>query len=405
MKPAIRIIRQTCTLLAVALAVTGLKAAPVARFWLEDTITRKTYGPVLNQAGYQFQIETERFVVLNAQKGQVLFSTWPATQYLGPFDLQPERIIDLGTKAYAIVQLDTVDAPKIPHDVLPAPKLPPTPPTQEQALVQIPVEPPAPALPEAYPALTLWFEPFHRTKYDWTLGEHEGKRASDLEYARIGLSLNWGGFGASAGLSFEGEHAKSVMPATNTVITGLKLEDGSGFYAAVGYMHRIPLDRSWNAFLGGLFEYRDESYDLTATVYDGVETIIVEIPQEGDLPSLENGDDEESPSVIEEEIILYRDLAKSVDLREMALSLRGGISYESDAWGTSMELLLCVWDDTKMDGIVDVMGEELKLKGSRSHPVSVSAAAWCYIFEGIWTEARVTLGAETAVRAGVGYEW
>ncbi len=222
---------------------------------------------------------------------------------------------------------------------------------------------------------------------------------------------------ASLGLSFDGEHSDSVMPATNALISRLKLNEGSGLYAAAGYLHRIPLDRHWSAFAGGQFEFRSESYDLTATVFDGTETILVEAatgdPGEsaavpGADPDGEDAGAQPSPAapeMIEEEVRLERNVAKSVDLQDLALSLRGGITYEADAWGVRLEILLCVWDDTAVDGSVEVLAEDLKLDGSRSHPLTVSAAAWCYVLEGVWTEAKCTFGAETALRLGVGYEW
>lgn len=407
-------LKQTLSNAAAMLAVTfGMvapsAAAPVARFWLENTITRQTYGPILNQPGYRFQIETDGFVVLAAQEGQVLFSTYPETQYLGPFDLQPERIVDLGAKAYAIVRLDSVEVPTIPPDVLPPARIPPPPKQSGAAATKpetIPVEPWAPAAPGAYPSVSLWIEPYRSTKYDWHLGQHEGKRASDLDQARAGGTFTWGGLEGSLGFTLEGEHADSVMPATSNVVTSLKLKSGSGFYAAAGYQYNIPLDKNWYAYVGGLFEYRNESYDLTARVYDGLKDEVVETigPEPAGDGSEDNGESD-NPAETVVRIPQYRNVSKSVDLRDMALSVKSGVVFEDDAWGARIELLICAWDDTTVDGGVEILGEPLDLKGSRSHPISVSAAAWCYVLEGVWTEAKASFGGETALRFSVGYDW
>ncbi len=378
-------------------------AERVARFWLENTITRKTYGPILNQPGYRFQIDTEGYIVVSTNPGQVLFSAYPQTQFIGPFDLQQDRIIDLGAKAYTIIQLDQVEALVVPSEVLPHLERVPVPVVAVPSAKPetIPAEPWFWDNPSSYVVTAAWLEPFHNTKYDWTLGDREGKRASELELSRLGVTLIWGGWEGSLGLSVNGEHADSVLPETDDV-KNLRLEEGSGLYASLGYVHRLQLDNRWHVMLGGVFEYRDEKYDLKATVFSGTETVLVEeAPVEGTDPV----EDPAGPSFTEEQVDLYDSVSRSASLSDMALSLRGGIVYEADAWGARMELLLSVWDDTKTDGSVQVLENEFSLTGSRSHPISVSVAAWCYVFEGVWTEAKVSFGGETALRLGIGYEW
>lgn len=378
-------------------------AANVARFWLENTISHESYGPILNQAGYRFQIGTEGYVVLQAKPGQVLFSTYPQPQSLGPFDLQPDRIIDLGEKAYAIVRLDSVPAPTIPSDVLPnAPNTTPTfavPGTSPRPTGPIPAEPWTWSPSQSRLVTSAWYEPFHSTKYDWSLGSVEGSSASDLELSRLGATVEWGGFEGSLGYSITAKHADSIVPPTEQVLDDLRLEEGDGLFASAGYAHRIPLERRWHAVLGGLFEYRSESYGLNAIVFDGTDSTWVEVPADPNGTSTD--------PVWEEQIIQNtKQVTESVTLEDYVLLLHGGIAYEADAWGTRIDLLITAWDDTTTDASIQILEEpEYVLTGSRSHPVTVSVAAWCYVLEGVKAEAKASFGGDTALRLGVGYEW
>ncbi len=372
-------------------------AARVARFWLEQTISGERFGPVVNTAGYRFQIGTEGYMVLEAPAGKVLFTTYPETQYLGPFDLESGRILNLGARAYAIVDLDSVPRPQLPPGGLPGvppspspPTPPPTPRTSDGQAVQ--VEPWT--WSAAPPVLTtrLWFEPRRTTRYDWTLGGFTGERASKLEFTRLGGGVAWGSWVAEAGYGFNGRHAKSVIPAGATV-SSLRLDNGEGVLLGVGYLRRIALERHWFVEVGGLLEHRNERFDLVATTLQSAPP--------GERPPT---DDPEEP-VEEGPRYVYRDTRSSATLRELTGLAKAGIAYDGDAWGLQLDVLIKLFDDTTVSGSVQVFDERHSLGGSRSHPVSVGLTGWCYLLETLRAEASLLVGADTTLRTAIAFEW
>ncbi len=374
-------------------------ASRVARFWLEQTIDGGQFGPVLNTAGYRFQIGTEGYVVLEAPAGQVLFSTYPDTQYLGPFDLEAGRIVVLGSRAYTIVRLDTTTRPQLPPGGLPGTPVSPSPPS--------PAEPrPPDAAFGAEPwswggtqrALTtrLWVEPRRVTKYDWTLGGFDGERGSNLEFTRLGGGLAWGSWVAEAAYGVNGRHAKSVIPAGATV-TSLRLDDGRGLLLGAGYLRRIALERHWHVEVGGLLEYRNERFDLVATT--------LQTAPPGDPPAVPDPSDDPAEPAEPGPRYVYRDTSSSASLRDLAGLAKAGVAYDGDAWGLQLDVLIKLFDNTSVSGSVQVLDETHALGGSRSHPVSVALTGWCYLLEDLRAEATLTVGAETALRAGVAFEW
>jgi hypothetical protein len=375
------------------------QAARVARFYLEHTISRQAHGPILNQPGYRFQIGTDGYVVLAAKPGQILFSTYPQTQYLGPYDLEQDRIVDLGSQAYTIVRLDSIEQQEIPAHIPVRPReVPPAPEAVAPTAVEIPTEPWTWDTSSWPFSAMVWAEPFRSTKYDWTLGGYTGERASDIESTRLGSTLFWGNWSLTLGLSMNAEQADSVIPS-NASVSDLRLDGGSGFLAALGYTHRIRLDRRWNALVGGTFEYRDESFDMTATT-------LTQVPVEAPIDPVPT---DTEPAVTDEEDVqtthVYETATSDASMSEYLLTVSGGIEYEADAWGSRLEILLSALDDTSVDASVMVLDREYLLSGTRSHPVSIALTGWGYVLEGVRLEAQLSAGAETALRVGAAYEW
>lgn len=398
-----RLLRLSAVSVALLALTLDAQAARVARFWLEHTISRKAHGPIVNQPGYRFQIGTDGYIVLASKEGQVLFSTYPETQYLGPYDLEQDRIVDLGAQAYTIIRIDSVEQQEIPaHIAANVPAIPASPATPPAEPAVIPAEPWTWDT-SAWPLTAMvWGEPFRRIKYDWTLGGYEGERASDLESLRLGATLFWGGWSISVGAVAGGEQVDSVIPP-NFSVSDLRLDGGSGLLAALGYMHRIRLDPRWSALVGGVALYRDESYDLTATTL----VRVIEVPVV-DTPVTDPTDEAPTEPVPEPEPELnseYATTTSDASLTEYTVTFSGGIEYEADAWGTRLEILLTALEDTSVDARVTVLDSEYLLEGSRSHPVSVALTGWCYVLEGVRLESQLSAGAETAIRLGAAYEW
>ncbi len=386
-------------LLAMLVMMTGLASAErVARFYLEHTISRQVYGPILNRPGYRFQIGTDGYVVVEAPKGEVCFSTFPEVQYMGPFELETERIIALGKQAYSIVRLDSVSQPDIPVHI----------PVRPDVIVPPPV--PMPTAPEARGAkwsgfetveqglaAEVWVEPMSRYKYDWELGGMEGKRGSDIKALRAGAGVSLGGWSLGLGVTMDAEHADSIIPPGLSV-SDLRLEGGSGLLASLGYQRRLKLDRRWCALVGGTLTFRDESFDLIASTLTGI--------REPDEPDVEEDAEEDAePPTPEEPTRVYETNKSKADLREIVLTLGGGIQYAADNWGARFEVLLHAFDDTDVKASLTVLGKNYELSGKRSHPLSVAFGGWFYPIQQLRLETRLSVGAETALRLGAAYEW
>ena len=373
-------------------------AQQVARFYLEHTISRQVYGPIVNRPGYRFQIGTEGYVVVEAPKGEVCFSTYPNVQYMGPFELEEERIIALGKQAYSIVRLDSVARQDIPAHI----------PVRQEVIVPPPVTVPQPEAVDSRwssfetveqgTTLEVWIEPMSRYKYDWELGGMEGKRGSDIEATRAGVGAGLGGWSIGLGLTLDAEHADSVIPP-GLGVSDLRIENGSGLLASLGYQRRLRLDPRWCALLGGALTYRDESYDLVASTLTGIRE--PEAPDESEDAGEGTGTEEESG----EPTRVYETKKSKADLREIVLTLGGGVQYDAGIWGAKFEVLLHAFDDTDVKASLTVMGQNYELKGKRSHPLSVAFGGWYSPLEQLRLEARLSLGAETALRLGAAYEW
>lgn len=375
------------------------------RFWLENTITRETYGPVIRQQGYRFQAGPDSFTVLDSSPGKISVARQPDGKVFGPYDIHNGHILDLGNYAFAIFNVQTAEVPDLPPDI------------QELTGVRVQGRPPKPpATPtfvrkpvpiEQWPLrVGGWIEPSRTAKYDWTIGGYAGEKSSDLKSTRLGASADWGNFFLRLGLVTDSKQSGSIAPAT-TALDSLKLEKGSGFNLAGGYIHPFALDEGWDILVGGLFEWTSESYDFTANTLQRVnvtrptESKKAESPDPE--PSADTGDATESAApVVSYE---YGDVTSSIDLSEFILAAVAGIRYQQDFWGAQGLLRIDFVSDISTSGSVHVLDTDLSISGDRSHPIVIEFGGWCYWLDHLRSDLTLQLGSIQSIRLGVSWEF
>lgn len=403
-------------LLSVAFSLTA-GAADV--FWLEHTISGKQYGPVRNVPGFRILIGNESITVMESPAGRIRFASSVDSSGYGPYKLENSRIIKLGGNAFSIVNLGPEADPRPPAPArVPVPAAPAAAPQQQ---------PPADAAPVRKPFLSkLWIELFNSTKYDWKLGGFSGNTGADLERMAFGVSAEWSGLFISAGFTSGAELSSDIVP-TGVSVSKITLENGSGFYLNGGYTHSIQLDNRWRALLTGALTYRDEDYDLAVSSLHPVEAPAGDSAQVSTYV-IETGADAESTEPIESpepvegkrasrskaaadagassaKSYEYRDDSSGASVSDLSLLAAGGIEYDGDFWGARAEVSITLFNDVSTSGTASIAGSQYSIEAEQSHPVSVSAAAWCYIIEDVRAETAVSFGAETALRLALGIHW
>ena len=399
--PFRRLRRAAAVLLVTAFVPAARANLRTERFWLENTVTREISGPVVRQTGYRFQIGSQGYAVLDSLPGKIRVTTYPQGEPFGPYDIENGRIIDIGLpNAFSIVNLQTAEVPELPPDL--------------QSLVGLEVKgaprkaPPPEPVPDLAPVSDWpirvggWLEPGRKAGYDWKIGGYEGSRSSDVKSTRFGLSADWGGAFLRIGASSGGKSSGSLAP-NSLSIESLRLESGSGFGIAAGYLHPFYLAEGWDALAGGAFEWSSDSFDLVARTLTATGT---EEAEESD-PEGEDGEGEgtSEKKTKKRTTYEYRDTTSSAKLHELLLAAFAGVQYQEGFWGARALLRIDLVSDPGADGDVAVGGKSLSLDADRSHPVGVEAGVWCYWLDQLRTDLSVRAGAVQSVRLGVSWEW
>lgn len=398
--------RLRCAVVAVVLSVSVSSAFAnlrTERFWLENTVTREISGPIVRQTGYRFQIGSQGYAVLDSVPGQIRVTTYPQGEPFGPYEIENGRIIDIGLpNAFSIVNLQTAEVPELPPDL--------------QGLLGLEVKgdpkrkTPAPEpVPEIAPVsdwpirVGAWVEPGRKADYDWKIGGYAGSKASAVKATRLGISAEWGGAFLRLGVTSGGKSDGSLAPET-VAMESLRLESGSGFGIAAGYLHPFYLAKGWDALAGASFEWSSESFDLVARTLTATGTEIEEdetSEKEGETPAEEKTEKKRKTRTTYE----YRDATSSFDLHELLLAGFAGVQFQEGFWGARALLRIDLVTSLGADGDVSVNGKELSLDADRSHPVGVEAGVWCYWLDQLRTDLSVRAGAVQSVRLGISWEW
>lgn len=372
------------------------------RFWLQNTITRETFGPVVRQTGFRFKIKSEDFIVLNSVPGKIRVATYPDGTAFGPYDIVPGRILDLGTYAFTVLNVQTAVVPDLPPEM------------RDLSGFQVKGDPKKARLPEKpkfvkkevpmeeWPLrIGGWLEPSRKAKYDWTVGGFAGEKALSLKSSRIGARVEWGNGFLQLGIINDSKQTGSLTPAM-TSLDSLSISGGSGFSVSGGWYHPIPVEEHWDFLIGGLFEWNSESYDLNARALVRTETKV-----ESETTA-EVADDGAETAEETSEVLYsydYRDVSSGLDLSEFILGLVGGIEYHEDIWGGRALLRADLLSDVSTSGAVEVNGTDLSVSGKRSHPIVAEFGAWCYWLDNVRTDLTFQFGSIQTIKLAAYWEF
>lgn len=368
------------------------------RFWLQNTITREAFGPIVRQTGYRFQIKSESFVVLESAPGTIRVATYPGGTPFGPYDIKAGHILDLGTYAFTILNVQSAEVPDLPPDLRDLTGLDiqgessrkPEPKKQQLQRRDIPLE-------EWPLRLGAWLEPSRKAKYDWTVGGYAGKKALNLESRRFGARAEWGNAFLQMGLILDSKQSGSLTPPV-VALDHLTLDGGSGFGISGGWLQPFILDDNWDLLVGAAVEWTSESYDLTAQALVRTEKKVE--PEENTTEGAETEATEEVVYSYE-----YRSISSSLDLSERFLSAIAGVEYHDAIWGGRALLRADLFSDVSTSGSVHINDASLSVSGDRSHPIVVEFGAWCYLLDPLRIDLSAQLGSIQTIRFAAYWEF
>ena len=392
-------VRLRTALLAALLLPATLLAGQrnTVRFWLQNTVTHDTFGPVVRQTGYRFQAGTSAFVVLDSSPGTLRLARLPNGERLVPCDIVPGRILDLGDAAYTIINVQDAVVPDLPPEMADLSAYGLNDPTSGRQRTKIHRR----DLPVSEWPLRVggWIEPTRSVRYDWTVGGFAGKKAHSIKSTRIGARAEWGNAFLQAGIAGGGKQSGSLTPPM-TALDHLTISGGSGISLSAGWIQPFIIDDSWDLLVGGIGEWASESYDLNAHAL-----VRTERPKDADAETLESGTEGETESAPEGAYYEYRTVSSSLDLSEIVLAAVVGIEYHQDFWGARAMLRADLFSDVSTSGSITLDGTRLAVSGERADPLLAEFGAWCYWIDQLRSDVTVQLGAVNSLRVAVLWEF
>lgn len=401
--------------LGMTLACLSAKAENYKMFWLTETVTGNTTGPILARPGIRFSAVGGDWIILVSKPGEILFSNAATSKHYGPYGFERQRIIALGNKAVVFSKIEhfTGDDPstvKPVQSTMPVRRIEETTPNVEvpQGWEQKKILSTNPAdhreRPQSfsmqtrtYPAAAqLWMEPLHNSKYNWSVGDYAGNSGEDIESSRMGVAGTWQNWFAEGALITDAKTSGTIVP-DNTYLSDLGLDGGSGFSASGGYLYSFVIDGKWNANFGGCAKYESISFDMNATVFTRHGEVIP--ADQVTTDTLVDSQAADGTTITEYSFDHY---TESLEMQEMSLTFLGGIDYTSMYWGVGANFLLDLYSDTRFSGSIQVLDEAYELSADKTHPIGVEASGWYSPFSDYIVSAKITVGTETTFRIGVG---
>ncbi len=401
--------------LGIFLQAISARAENTKMFWLTETLTGTTTGPILALPGFRFSAVGGNWVVLKSKPGEILFSDTATSKRYGPYGFERQRIIDLGKKAMIISKIEYFLGAN-PSDVQPVITTVPVRRIEEPIpTVEVPQGWDRKPLPSTNPAdhlnrpqgfamqkriyptaALVWLEPIHNAKYDWSVGNHAGNSGEDIESTRFGLTGMWNNWFAEAALISDAKTGGTIVP-DNTYLSDLGLAGGTGFAASGGYLYSFVIDGKWNANFGGYAKYESVSFDMNATVFTRHGQIIPadQVDTDTDI----SGQTPDGAAYTEYSFDRY---SETLDMSELSLIAIGGIDYTSMYWGIGAYFILDLYTDTSFSGSIQILDEAYDLSAQKTHPVGIEVSGWYSPFRDYIVSGAISVGTEMAVRVGFG---
>ncbi len=401
--------------LGVVLQAASANAENQKIFWLTETLTGTTVGPILASPGVRFSAAGDNWIVLTSNPGEILFSDAATSKRYGPYGFERQRIIDLGTKALIISKIEYFLGSN-PSDIKPVLSTVPVRrieepiPTREvpQGWERKPLPSTNPAdhlnRPQGfamqnrtYPAAALvWLEPMHEAKYDWSVGQYAGNSGANIESTRFGLTGMWKNWFFEGVLITDVKTGSAIVP-DDTYLSDLGLADGAGFSISGGYLYSFVIDGNWNANFGGYAKYESISFDLDATVFTSHGEIIP--PDQVGTDTDVTGQTPDAATYTEYSFDHY---SETLDMSELSFSAIGGIDYTSMYWGVGTYVILDLYTDASFSGSIQILDEAYDLSADKTHPIGIKVSGWYSPFSDYIVSGSFTLATETTIRIGFG---
>lgn len=410
---SIKLIRTLSILVVFATLVLPSTAEGFKLFWLTETISGATVGPVSSEPGTRFTAAGKQWTVLASKAGQILFADSQSGVKYGPYDFMPKRIIELGDVALAFTRVDNfsvkdevhtnqrsrVPTPNDPDQPLKRPKrwepkpLPSTNPADH--------EPP----PENFsmtkrnypPSLYFWMEPMHDVKYNWLVGDYAGNSGADMKMTRLGVSGSWCNWFAEISQSQEAKTSGTIVP-DETYLSNLGLDNGSGFALRGGYVYSFVVDGNWNVSFGGYLSYEHAEFDMNATVFSRHGEVV----SSTDVDTSSTTDTKTDTTTVS---YSFENYTESVEMDEMTATAMGGIDYTSLYWGVGAFIMVNLYSDNKFSGSVSVEDETYKLSADHTDLVGVGMTGWYSPFLDYFVTGSASVGSESVFRIGLGKQF
>lgn len=374
------------------------------QFWVTETISGRTVGPVVAKPGNRFAAAGGNWIVLESAAGQINFADAETLAAQGPYDLIEQRVFDLGSVACVFSRVEPFRGSNPTADIAIVTQARRVPAETGGALPErwelspVPSTNPG-AHKEAAPTwhavrffpktdATLFLDAIHRVQHDWKLGGMGGKKKEPLSSTRIGAAGQWNGFSGEFGWASGAKSSGSIVEDSLSV-SSLKIRSGSGLFAAAGWDYLLQVADGWSASLGVRALWERFSADVSAT------TLRAKVP-----PATDSGSDAapQDPNALSPS-----DWSSNIDIDEFVFRACAGVRYDDWYWGVGMTFAVDCWSDTSSGANVPVGDNSYKIESERSQPAALSFSGW-YTPDDIWVlKGGVSVGAETTLRIGVGW--
>ena len=395
-----------------ATAVSG--AAAYKSFWLTESVSGLTVGPIVSRPGNVFTVGGAQWRIHRCDGREIVFESVGGNRTEGPYDLVEQRLLDLGPAAYVFTRItDFVGSdPTVDRSVVSQARRAAAPGGRAAAGGDRPqrwVLGPVPSTnPGAHkdavkpwslhpfsmaPTVSAFLDLYRSVEYDWSVSSVAKSHDSAIRLIRLGAEGEWNGLRAEAGLSFNGS-ASDALVADSLELSRLRLNDADGWFARIGYDYGFVIDEGWSVSVGVEGSYESLSGRLSAHTTQPAESAD-DGPAESTETSGEDGERIRSYG--------FHSWHGDLSLDEFRLTAGVGLRYDQWYWGLGAKFLLDCLTDVSTGVRIPVLDDSHELKAERTMPVSLLFQGW-YSPDDHWViQGGLSVGSDTMLRIGAGW--
>ena len=350
-------------------------------------------GPYRLRKGERISLNGTTYEVLTPSAGRVSFKSLSNGVVYGPIQAVDGRIGVIGNASYCLREaagnaVATAPRPQAantrPDPFVPQPPAMPAmidvPEPQTQTLVKPKDLRPLPESPSVFRVLG-WLAPIDNTSVDWKIDSSKSGDGA-IERTSIGGDAEWNNWIASFSLSPIVKCGEIASGGSG--VTGVSLEDGTGWSLAGGYKRAFLSEGGWTARAGLRGLIRQDSGDLS------VQSVILR--DETDTNGVVNVKSE------------HHTQSSSITVRELSLWIDIDLEYAADNWGAYAGVYIQPVSAYNVSGSIHYGDGSLSLDAERATPIDIMVGGW-YYFD-VWRVfADLTVGADIRFRLGCGYDF